>query len=170
MRKFIIIMGILSVTLWFAGNVAADTLYGLYSDYSNNSTNKTTTKKQTKNKSNENYNNTYMPNFSSQNQIFKNPEELMKKGSQNYGEYSQYNKLTNPVRIGNPYNHLNEKYITSPKSATKYNGEAVRFKQGVNGTIYGYDKNGQKVGTYRLNNNGTTTEFNTKGKEIKTFK
>lgn len=172
MRNYIIIIGVLATSLWITGSVAADTLFDLYSDYSNPQQKKqSVTKKQTTNTSNKNYNNTYMPNFYPQTQTFKTPDELVKRGSLNYGEYGTNNKRTNPVRIGNPYNHLNEKYVTSPNNATPlYTGTAVRFKRAADGKIYGYDKYGQKVGVYRLNNNGTTTEFSTKGKEIDTFK
>ena len=172
MRNYIVIIGILATLLWITGSVAADTLYDLYTDHSTTQPQKQiTTKKQTTNTSSKNYNNTYMPNFYSQNQTFKNPEELVKKGSLNYGEYGTSNKRTNPVRIGNPYNHLNEKYVDSPiTNAAKYTGNAVRFKKGADGNIYGYDKYGQKIGIYRVNNNGTTTEFKSGKKQTNTFR
>lgn len=171
MRNYIVIIGILATVSWVASSVAADTLYDLYTDHSSAQPKQSVIKKRVTNPSDKNYNDTYMPNFSSQNQTFRNPQEIMKKGSLNYGEYGTNNKRTNPVRIGNPYNHLNEKYVdSSATSAVKYTGNAVRFKKGADGNIYGYDKYGQKVGIYRINNNGTTTEFKTNRKEINTFK
>ena len=103
----------------------------------------------------------------------------MKQGSQNYGEYATKDRRTNPVRIGNPYNHLNDKYISTPttnmysgssKSSSSFDGDAVRFKRSADGNIYGYNKYGKRVGVYRLNNNGTTTQYDTQGNKMGTFK
>lgn len=185
MRNFVIFLFLLSTGLWIADNVFASTLYDLYSDNSakpvqQTTKTKTTKKTTTQTQTNPNYyNNNYMPDFSGQNQIFRNPENLFKQGSQNYGEYATKDRRTNPVRIGNPYNHLNNKYVSTPtytgysnnsKSSSNFDSDAVKFKRSADGNIYGYNKYGKKVGIYRLNNNGTTTQYDTQGNKMGTFK
>lgn len=184
MRNFVIFLLLVSTGICIADNVFANTLYDLYSDNSIKQSVQTSKTKPTKNTNHTQinpayYNNSYMPNFSGQNQVFKNPESLMKQGSQNYGEYATKDRRTNPVRIGNPYNHLNDKYISTPttnmysgssKSSSSFDGDAVRFKRSADGNIYGYNKYGKRVGVYRLNNNGTTTQYDTQGNKMGTFK
>lgn len=183
MRNFVIFLLLLSTGMWIADNVFAGTLYDLYSD--NTVKQPVQAKAKAKNKTTQSqtnsnyYNNNYMPNLSGQNQIFRNPDNLVKQGSQNYGEYATKDRRTNPIRIGNPYNHLNDKYISAPtstiysndsKSSSGFDGDAVRFKRSADGNIYGYNKYGKKIGIYRLNNNGTTTQYDTQGNRMGTFK
>lgn len=179
MRNFVILLFAMAIGVSVADHVLADTLYGLYSDNSikQNNTNTKTTNTKSKSKRRTNSvpaNQTYTPTFSNQNRIFKDPNDMMQKGSLNYGQYATSGKRTNPVRFDNPYNHLNDKYTTTQEqvsaSTATYDGDAVRFKRGADGNIYGYNKYGKKIGVYRLNNNGTTTQYDTQGNKMGTFK
>ena len=159
--------------------VSANNLQGLYGD----NTNKLQTfSNQAKQKAFK-FNNTpeheehYIPNYTQQSPmktLTGNTTELMKEGNANHGQYATKNKLTNPIRINNPYNHLNDKKLPSPeqvkRSTVDYNGDAVRFKKGANGILYGYNKKGKKVGAYRVNQNGTTTQFDSQGNNMGSFK
>lgn len=193
MRNFVILLFIIGMGLSIADKVLADTLYGLYGDNSSNTINKIIqnktsskeNKKKKKSKSNiskqtTQYNSNYMPNYNQpQQNIFKtvsgNANELMKQGSPNYGLYGRNYQKTNPIRIDNSYNRFNDSYRLKNQQAAanatvNFDGDAVRFKQGPNGTIYGYNKNGKKIGVYRVNNNGTTTQFDAYGNKMGTFK
>lgn len=182
MRNFIILLSLLIAGMWITDTVIAGTLYDLYSDNSARTSTQTTTKTKSANQTNNvsnYYNSNYMPDYSNQTQIFKNPEKLMQKGSMNYSQYAAKDKRTNPVRIGNPYNHLNDKYVSTPTSTTSakssqvtssFDSDAVRFKRASDGNIYGYNKYGKKVGIYKLNGNGTTTQYDTQGNKMGTFK
>ncbi len=194
MRNFIVLLFILGIGFSIADNVLADTLYGLYGDNSNSNTvnkiiqNKTETKNNNKKKkskinytqSTTQYNNKYMPNYNqTQPNTLKtlsgNANELMKKGSPNYGQYGKNYQRTNPIRIDNNYNRFNDSYrLKNQESAANatvnFDGDAVKFKQGPNGTIYGYNKYGKKIGIYRVNNNNTTTQFDSYGNKMGTFK
>lgn len=178
MRNFVITLLVLSTGMWIADSVFADTLYGLYSDNTAKQTTTTTKHKKTKSSNNLNqYNNTYMPNYSNDSPmktLSGNADELMKKGSPNYGQYAITNKRTNPLRFDNPYNKLNDKKITTPAQAATstvtFDGDAVKFKKGADGNLYGYNKYGKKIGVYRVNANGTTTQYDTQGNRMGTFK
>ena len=194
MRNFIVLLFILGIGFSIADNVLADTLYGLYGDNSNSNTvnkiiqNKTETKNNNKKKkskinytqSTTQYNNKYMPNYNqTQPNTLKtlsgNANELMKKGSPNYGQYGKNYQRTNSIRIDNNYNRFNDSYrLKNQESAANatvnFDGDAVKFKQGPNGTIYGYNKYGKKIGIYRVNNNNTTTQFDSYGNKMGTFK
>ena len=166
MRNFFITILILMFAICIADKVFANTLQGLYTDYSNKQIQKT--------KETNNYNHTYMPNYSSNQTNVKDSDYIIKQGSKNYGQYATNNRRTNPVRIDNPYNHLNDKYVLptehADSSSINFDGDAVKFKKGADGQIYGYDRYGRKVGTYRINNNGTTTQYDNRGNKIGTFK
>ncbi len=200
MRNFVILLFILGLGLSIADNVLADTLYGLYGDnsassinqlnrnsYQNSKQSKKKNKKSKKSSKTNNlskqttqYNYNYMPNYSQpQPDALKtlsgNANELMKKGSPNYGQYGTAVKKTNPIRIDNSYNRFNDSYRlknqqAAASAAVNFDGDAVKFKQGPNGTIYGYNKYGKKIGVYRVNNNGTTTQFDSFGNKMGTFK
>ena len=194
MRNFVIILLGLGICFSIADNVLADTLYGLYGDNSSNAINKVIqnktsstkeNKKKKKNKSNiskqaTQYNANYMPNYNQQQFIFSNPtsknmNEIVKQGSPNYGQYGRNYQRTNPIRIDNSYNRFNDSYRiknqqAAASSTINFDGDAVRFKQGPNGTIYGYNKYGKKIGVYRVNSDNTTTQFDTSGNKMGTFK
>lgn len=102
-------------------------------------------------------------------ELSKNSNNLVKKGSPNYGQYGLANKRTNPLRYDNPYNALNDKLITTAP-AQNYNGRAVTFKKSRDGKLYGYDKYGKKVGVYQVNKNGTTSQFSTRGQKVGTYR
>ena len=192
MRNFVILLLFLGFSLSIADNVLADTLYGLYSDNTSNSfnkliQNKTNAVNSKKSKKSKNitelttqYNNNYMPNYTQPQPnplktLSGNANELMKKGSPNYGQYGASYKRTNPLRIDNSYNRFNDSYRlkneqAAASSAVNFSGDAVKFKKGPNGTIYGYNKYGKKIGVYRINNNGTTTQFDNYGNKMGTFK
>lgn len=193
MRNFVILLFIIGLGLSIADKVLADTLYGLYGDNSNSTVNKIIQNKSKKTKGNKKkkteinytqpttqYNNNYMPNYNqAQPNALKtlsgNANALMKQGSPNYGQYGKKYERTNPIRIDNSFNRFNDSYrLKNQQSAAaatvNFDGDAVKFKQGPNGTIYGYNKYGKKVGVYRLNNNGTTTQFDCYGNKMGTFK
>lgn len=194
MRNFVILLFIIGMGLSIADKVLADTLYGLYGDNSSNAINKVLqnktsstkeNKKKKKTKSNisnqtTQYNSNYMPNYNQlksnySNLSTKNMDELVKQGSPNYGLYGRNYQKTNPIRIDNSYNRFNDSYRLKNQQAAanatvNFDGDAVKFKQGPNGTIYGYNKNGKKIGVYRVNNNGTTTQFDSYGNKMGTFK
>lgn len=189
MKNFVILLFALGMGLSIADNVLADTLYGLYGDNSTNTVNKIiqnkTNNKQKKKVNNvieqtTQYNNNYMPNYTQQQPnalktLSGNANELMKQGSPNYGQYGKNYQRTNPIRIDNSFNRFNDSYRLKNQqnyanATINYDGDAVKFKQGPNGTIYGYNKYGKKIGVYRLNNNGTTTQFDTFGNKMGTFK
>ena len=170
MRNFVITLLILSVGIWVADNVSANTLYDLYSDYSNQKTipvKQQTAKKQTVNTYNTNYANTF-------GSALQQTESISKQGSRNYGQYAYSDRRTNPVRIGNPYNYLNDKHITMPSQVKStipvYSGDAVTFKRSADGSIYGYNKNGKRVGVYRVNQNGTTSQYDIHGNNMGTVR
>ncbi len=193
MRNFVIILFILGISFSLVDNVLADTLYGLYGDNSSNAINKIIqnktsskeNKKKKKSKSNiskqtTQYNSNYMPNYNQpQSNVFKtvsgNANQLMKQGSPNYGQYGRNYQRTNSIRIDNSYNRFNDSYRLKNQQAAanatvNFDGDAVRFKKGPNGTIYGYNKYGKKIGVYRVNNNNTTTQFDMYGNKMGTFK
>ncbi len=186
MRNFVILLLVIFIGLSIAENSFANTLYGLYSDNSLQRTPPTSAvrnvrakKKSVTNKEDKTqYNNRYMPDYYSESykkNSIGSTSTLMKQGSKNYGQYGKVMNRTNPIRIDNPYNYLNDSYMKpnpsqSVVSKTNYNGDAVKFKRGKNGEIYGYNKFGKKVGVYRVNNNGTTTQFDTRGNNMGTFK
>lgn len=165
MYKFILLFLCCFVSMNF---VLAETLYDLYSDYS---TGKDKVKSSTK--VIPQCNNSYTQNYTNQYKNF-HTDDIVKQGSKNQGQYARVNKLTNPVRIDNPYNRLNDRYMQTPAqvyaSAKKYNGNAVRFKKGADGKLYGYNKYGIKVGTYKVNNNGTTTQYDFYGNKKENYK
>jgi len=177
MRNFILILVILFTGMIVADTVCANTLQGLYTDYSNKQTpsiQKANNKPKHKNNDLTQTYNEFVPSYSIQNITTKDTNAISKQGSLNYGQYATKNKLTNPIRIDNPYNHLNEKYMPTQEqvesSSINFDGDAVKFKKGADGNIYGYNRYGRKVGIYRLNSNGTTTQFDTQGNRMGTFK
>lgn len=188
MRNFVILLLIIGVGLSVAENTLANTLYGLYSDNSiqkaapatsavrNSRAKKKRTPANNTTKTTE-YNQTYMPDYSAkyQRRNITNTNELVEKGSKNYSQYGKTMNKTNPVRIDNPYNRFNNSYRlknqqTAAVSTVNYDGDAVKFKRGKDGNIYGYNKKGKKIGIYRVNSNGTTTQFDTQGNKMGTFK
>ena len=169
MRNFIITILALMVITFIADEVFANTLQGLYTDYSGKQVQNAKETNRTINS-----NNTFMPNYSNSQINPTNNDYIIKQGSKNYGQYANTNRRTNPVRIDNPYNHLNDKYVLpaehADSSSMNFDGDAVKFKKGADGQIYGYDRYGRKVGTYKINNNGTTTQYDNRGNKIGTFK
>lgn len=166
MRNFIITLLFLAAAICVADNVLANTLYDLYSDYS--AQNSVTPKqKNIKQQTTTNYN---YPTNSQFGTALQNAEAISKQGSKNYGQYAYSDRRTNPVRIGNPYNHLNDKYVVMPSQVKStvptYNGDAVTFKRTADGKIYGYNRNGKRVGVYKVNQNGTTSQYDIHGKNM----
>lgn len=161
MRNFIILLSFLLSICWIADSVLASNLQDLYTN--NDRTQSKLFLKQEKNE--KIYNNSYMPNYTAPKQ--NSYQNIIQQGSKNQGYYATTNKLRNPVRIDNPYNRLNDKYNPTPEqvysSAIKYDGDAVKFKKGADGKLYGYNRYGQKVGTYNVNNNGTVVQYDKKG-------
>lgn len=196
MRNFVILLLILGMCFSIADNVLADTLYGLYGDNSMSQVNKiinnnikSKENKKDKNKkrksntsvqTNTQYNTNYMPNYNQQQLNYStsrsnNMNEIVKQGSPNYGQYGRNYQRTNPIRIDNSYNRFNDSYRLknqqdAASNAVYFDGDAVKFKQGPNGAIYGYNKYGKKIGVYRVNNNNTTTQYDTYGNKMGTFK
>lgn len=189
MKNFVILLLIIGFGLSVAENTLANTLYGLYSDNSIKQTPATAavrnsraknkrTPSNNKNTKQTEYNQTYMPDYSSryqQKQRVGNTDELVKKGSKNYGQYGKAMQRTNPLTIDNPYNRLNNSYMPACQpaantAALNSGGDAVKFKRGKDGNIYGYNKKGKKIGVYKVNNNGTTTLYDTQGNQMGTFK